>query len=151
MEPCFIVLHILLLHLQISGEFAKVKDAVYNVTSRLRDNLFSSSLQNAGTRSTSSVLADTSPYGRLRDSASVGLPSSVGVSHTVSGHPTITQSIDHTGLSRSLDRPPSPRLWTSQVESLSHPLTHKKYFYIKIFSGLYSYNSLLIVGFDCRQ
>ncbi|XP_031261613.1 KH domain-containing protein HEN4 isoform X2 [Pistacia vera] len=106
---------------QISGEFAKVKDAVYNVTGRLRDNLFSSSLNNAGIRSTNSVLADTSPYGRLREPASFGLPSSVGVSHSVSRHPTLTQSMDHIGFSCSLDCPPSPRLWASQAVSGVHP------------------------------
>ncbi|XP_058007269.1 KH domain-containing protein HEN4 isoform X2 [Hevea brasiliensis] len=51
---------------QISGEFKNVKDAIYHVTGRLRDNLFSSSLTIPGTRSTS-VITETSPYGRLRE------------------------------------------------------------------------------------
>ncbi|XP_044489866.1 KH domain-containing protein HEN4 isoform X2 [Mangifera indica] len=106
---------------QISGEFLKVIDAVYNVTGRLRDNLFSSSLNNAGTRNTSSVLADTSPYGRLREAAAVGLPSSVGVSHSGNRHPILTQSMDHIGFSHSLDRPSSPRLWASQAVTGAYP------------------------------
>ncbi|CAK8530346.1 unnamed protein product [Lathyrus sativus] len=52
---------------QISGEFSNVQDALYNATGRLRDNLFGDTQNSAGTRSLSSVQADTSPYGRLRD------------------------------------------------------------------------------------
>ncbi|TXG54042.1 hypothetical protein EZV62_019298 [Acer yangbiense] len=84
---------------QISGEFSKVKDAVYNVSGRLRDNLSPSTQSNAGTRSSSSVLTETSPYGRLRDPVPVGIYSSVGVSHSLSRH----TPMDHLGLSHSLD------------------------------------------------
>uniref|UniRef100_A0A2P2KR28 Uncharacterized protein MANES_10G097500 n=1 Tax=Rhizophora mucronata TaxID=61149 RepID=A0A2P2KR28_RHIMU len=52
---------------QVSGDVMQVKDAIYHITGRLRVNLFISTLGN-GTRSTSSVLTETSPYGRLRDS-----------------------------------------------------------------------------------
>ncbi|WJX22081.1 hypothetical protein P8452_11423 [Trifolium repens] len=52
---------------QISGEFSNVQDALYNATGRLRDNLFGGTQNSAGTSSLSSVRADTSPYGRLRD------------------------------------------------------------------------------------
>lgn len=178
-----------------------VKDAIYHVTGRLRDNLFSSILSTPGTRTASSVLTETSHYGRLReslrdpvrdalrdpvrdilrdpvrdtlrdplgdtlrdplrdtlrdplrdtlslrdplrdtlrdplrdalrdplreslreparDTAPLTLQSSVGVSHSLSRHTTLTQSMDHLGLSQSLNRPPSPRLWASQVKSPS--------------------------------
>ncbi|KAL5857463.1 hypothetical protein ACOSQ3_004921 [Xanthoceras sorbifolium] len=95
---------------QISGEFSKVKDAVYNVTGRLRDNLFPSTQSSAGTRSSSSVLTETSPYGRLRDPVPVGMHSSVGISHSLGQH----TPMDHLGLSHNLDRPLSPKLWASQ-------------------------------------
>ncbi|KAK2662868.1 hypothetical protein Ddye_001442 [Dipteronia dyeriana] len=98
---------------QISGELSKVKDAVYNVSGRLRENLSPSTQSNAGTRSNSSVLTETSPYGRLRDPVPVGMHSSVGVSHSLSRH----TPMDHLGLSHSLDRPLSPRLWASQTVS----------------------------------
>lgn len=52
---------------QISGEFSNVQDALYNATGRLRDNLFGGTQNSTGTRSLSSVRADTSPYGRLTD------------------------------------------------------------------------------------
>ncbi|CAI8591363.1 unnamed protein product [Vicia faba] len=52
---------------QISGKFQNVQDALFNATGRLRDNLFGGTQNSAGTRSLSSVEADTSPYGRLRD------------------------------------------------------------------------------------
>ncbi|KAK3185186.1 hypothetical protein Dsin_032472 [Dipteronia sinensis] len=98
---------------QISGEFSRVKDAVYNVSGRLRDNLSPSTQSNAGTRSSSFVLAETSPYGRLRDPVPVGMHSSVGVSHSLSR----LTPMDHLGHSHSLDHPPSPRLWASQTVS----------------------------------
>ncbi|KAK9287451.1 hypothetical protein L1049_015872 [Liquidambar formosana] len=101
---------------QISGEFVNVQDAVYHVTGRLRDNLFPSKpLNDAGTRSGSSVITEISPYGRVRDPASLGLQSSVGISHSLNRHTSLTQSMDHLGLSRNLDHPTSPRSWASQT------------------------------------
>ncbi|KAJ7968311.1 KH domain-containing protein family [Quillaja saponaria] len=97
---------------QISGEFPNVQDALYHATGRLRDNIFASMQNTAGTRS-SSVLTDTSSYGRLRDPAPLGKEQAVGVSHGLSRH-TPTQSMDHLGIYRNLDHPPSPRLWSTQ-------------------------------------
>ncbi|KAI8532399.1 hypothetical protein RHMOL_Rhmol11G0212300 [Rhododendron molle] len=100
---------------QITGEFVNVRDALYNVTSRLRDNLFSSRITNgAGTRSSSSVVTEASPYGRARDPSSLGLPKSVGVSHNFNVH-SVTHSMNQLGLSHHNDRPSSPRLWESQT------------------------------------
>ncbi|ONH90713.1 hypothetical protein PRUPE_8G070900 [Prunus persica] len=103
---------------QISGDFSSVQDALYNITGRLRDNLFSSTVNNSGRRSSSSMLTDTSPYGRLRDPTPIGFQpsSSVGINHGLSRHTTLTQSMDHLGLSHSLDHPSSsPRPWASQM------------------------------------
>jgi len=44
-----------------------VKDSIYHITGRLRDNLFSSILGTPGARSSSSVLAETSTYVRSMD------------------------------------------------------------------------------------
>ncbi|KAJ9159207.1 hypothetical protein P3X46_024729 [Hevea brasiliensis] len=183
---------------QISGEFMNVKDAIYHITGRLRDNLFSSTLSTPGMKSTS-VITEASPHGRLREPlrdtvrdglrdpfrdvlrdpirdtfgdtlrdpsrdmlrdplrdtlrdtlrdplrdmlrdplrdtssdplrdplrdtlqeklrhpAPVNLHSSVGLSHTLSRHTNLAQSMDHLGRSHSFDRPPSPRLWPSQT------------------------------------
>ena len=180
-----------------------VKDAIYHITGRLRDNLFSSMLSTPGARSNSSVLAETSPYVRLmdpvrdsswdpvrdslrdpvrdsswepvrdilrdperdplrdsfrdslretvrdplrepvrdlfrepvrelfrepvrdplrgpaRDAAPYILQPTAGNSHNLSRQTVIAQNMDHLGLSHSLDRPPSPRLWASQVFSPS--------------------------------
>ncbi|KAJ6917301.1 hypothetical protein NC652_019614 [Populus alba x Populus x berolinensis] len=52
---------------EILGDFLNVKDSIYHITGRLRDNLFSSILGTPGARSSSSVLAETSPYVRLMD------------------------------------------------------------------------------------
>jgi len=130
-----------------------VKDAIYHVTGRLRDNLFSGMLSTPGARSNSSVLAEISPYVKLmdpvrdsswepvrdplrdafrdplrepvrdplrepaRDSAPYIMQPTPGNSHNLSRQTVITQNMDHLGLSHSLDRPPSPRLWASQVFS----------------------------------
>ena len=164
-----------------------VKDSIYHVTGRLRDNLFSSIPGTPGARNSSSVLAETSPYVRLmdpvrdsswepvrdilrdpvrdplrdsfrdssretvrdplrepvrdlfrepvrelfrepvrdplrgpaRDAAPYILQPTAGNSHNLSRQTVIAQNMDHLGLSHSLDRPPSPRLWASQVFSPS--------------------------------
>nr|KYP63080.1 KH domain-containing protein At4g18375 family [Cajanus cajan] len=97
---------------QISGDFSSVQDALYNATGRLRDNLFASTQNSAGTRSLSSVRVDTSPYGRPQDVVPHGSQSLAATSHSMSRH-TFAQGIDHLALSRSLDRPASPGLWMS--------------------------------------
>ncbi|KAH8484149.1 hypothetical protein H0E87_028539 [Populus deltoides] len=163
---------------EISGDFVNVKDAIYHVTGRLRDNLFSGMLSTPGARSNSSVLAEISPYVKsvdpvrdslrdsswepvrdilrepvrdplrdafrdslretvrdplrepvrdlfrepvrdplrepARDSAPYIMQPRAGNSHNLSRQTVITQNMDHLGLSHSLDRPPSPRLWASQ-------------------------------------
>ncbi|RDX77738.1 RNA-binding KH domain-containing protein RCF3, partial [Mucuna pruriens] len=72
---------------QISGEFLNVQDALYNATGRLRDHFFVSSQNSGGTRRlSSSVLADTSHPGRLRDPVPVGHQPVVPVSHSLNRH-----------------------------------------------------------------
>jgi hypothetical protein len=140
-----------------------VQDALYNVTGRLRDNLFSSTQNNLGTRSSSSVLTDTSPYGRLRDPPPLGSHPSVGVSHGLSRHTTFTQStdpsvavshslsrhtinpsIDNLGISHGFDRPPSPRFWPLQVISIDLSLSLSLSLSLLILP-------LLMDVFDCSQ
>ncbi|XP_028772088.1 KH domain-containing protein HEN4 [Neltuma alba] len=89
---------------QISGVFSNVQDALYNATGRLRDNLFASTQNVAGTRSISAV-SHTSPYVRLGDSAPLGGQPGSGISHNQTRH-TFSQSIDHPGLPRNSDCPP---------------------------------------------
>ncbi|PRQ24476.1 putative K domain-containing protein [Rosa chinensis] len=102
---------------QVSRNFSSVQDALYNITGRLRDNLFSNTVNNSGRRNSSAVLTDTNPYGRLRDPGPTGFQpsSSVGVTHGLGRHTTLTQSMDHLGLSHNLDHPSSPRPWASQM------------------------------------
>lgn len=103
----------------ISGDFSSVQDALYNATGRLRDHFLSSTISSAGTRSVSSLLTGTSPYERMRDPAPLGINVSppIGVNNSISRHTTLNQSLDHLGLSHTLERPPSPRPWTSQMVS----------------------------------
>ncbi|XP_050365807.1 KH domain-containing protein HEN4 isoform X2 [Argentina anserina] len=102
---------------QVSGDFSNVQDALYNITGRLRDNLFSSTVNNSGRRKSSTVVSDSGPYGRLSNPAPIGfqLSSSVGVTHSFSRHITLSQSMDHLELSHNLDHPSSPRPWASQM------------------------------------
>lgn len=66
----------------------------------------------------SSVLAETSPYGRLKDPVALGLDTSPGISPGLSRYTTLTPSTDQLGLRHHLDHPSPPRIWTSQVCSL---------------------------------
>ena len=91
-----------------------MQDALYNATGRLRDNLFASMQNSAGTRSVTSVLADTSPYSGMRDPVPVGRQSTIDVSHNLGRH-NLAQNMDHIGLCRNLDRPTSPGLWAPKV------------------------------------
>ncbi|CAJ1961354.1 unnamed protein product [Sphenostylis stenocarpa] len=105
---------------QISGEFSSVQDALYNATGRLRDNLFASTENSAGTRSFSSMQVDNSPYGRLQDVVPLGSQLPAAISHSLTRH-TFAHGIDHLALSRSLDRPSSPGLWTRNLDRPSSP------------------------------
>lgn len=102
--------------MQISGEFSSVQDALYNVTGRLRDNILPSSILSATvSRSSSSLLAETSPFGRIKDPAPLGLDS-LGLSTSYSRHPIASQSTtDHVGTIHGLDNSLSPSLWESPV------------------------------------
>ncbi|XP_004290406.1 PREDICTED: poly(rC)-binding protein 3-like [Fragaria vesca subsp. vesca] len=104
-------------NLQFQEYFSNVQDALYNITGRLRDNLFSSGVNNLGRRNSSAVLTDSNPYGRLRDPAPIVFQptSSTGVTHGLGRHTTLSQSMDHLGLSHNLDHPSSPKPWASHM------------------------------------
>ncbi|KAK7328088.1 hypothetical protein VNO77_22184 [Canavalia gladiata] len=97
---------------QISGEFPNVQDALYNATGRLRDNLFVGTQNSAGTRTLPSLRVDTSPYGRQRDVVPLGSHPATATSYSLSSRHSFAQGIDHFSLSRNLERPSSPGLWT---------------------------------------
>lgn len=105
---------------QISGDFSSVQDALYNATGRLRDNLFASTENSAGTRSLSSLRVDNSPYGRLHDVVPLGSQLPAVTSHSLNRH-TFSRDIDHLAHSRSLDRPSSPGLWTRNLDRPPSP------------------------------
>ncbi|XAR53015.1 hypothetical protein NMG60_11021393 [Bertholletia excelsa] len=100
---------------QITGEIVNVRDALYNVTGRLRDNSFPNRLPNdAGTRSISSVITDRSMYDRAKDASFLRLQTPFSVSYNLNRHAALTESMDHLAQSNRYDQPPSPRLWASQ-------------------------------------
>lgn len=78
----------------MTGEFVKVRDALYSVTGRLRNNIFSSITSNGpGTRST---------YAQ-------------GNGYHSNENTNLTQSMDSLKLSSSIDHPPAPGKWQSPV------------------------------------
>ncbi|XP_042507348.1 KH domain-containing protein HEN4-like isoform X2 [Macadamia integrifolia] len=107
---------------QIIGEFRNVQDGLLLVSGRLRDNLFPTELsQSSVVGSYSSAIPEISPYGRVREPTPPRMYPSVALSHNIDRKSSLTHSIDHLGLSHSLDRPPSPRLWTSQTVGGGNP------------------------------
>ncbi|KVH93381.1 K Homology domain-containing protein [Cynara cardunculus var. scolymus] len=85
----------------MTGDFVSVRDALYSVTGRLRNNLFSSKTSNGpGTRGT---------YARGNNYPPSGLPSDQ--------HTTLTQSMDSLKLSNVVDRPPTPGQWQAQISA----------------------------------
>lgn len=104
---------------QIVGDFRSVEDAVYNVTVRLRDNIFpNKTLNGPGPGSYSfSTAPDVDPYARLREPISPVQYPSFGLPRNTDRQNTYTQGMDHLGFSHSLDRPRSPPLWPPQTLS----------------------------------
>ncbi|KAK8568296.1 hypothetical protein V6N12_006850 [Hibiscus sabdariffa] len=107
---------------QISGGYMNVKDAMYHVTGKLRDYLFSTSLKTAGAKSSSSVLIETSPYERLLDNSPLELQASSGFSHSLNRNTSLVMdSTNPFGYSYSSDRPRSAGLWTSEMATGLNP------------------------------
>lgn len=92
---------------QIAGQFVCVQDALYNVTSRLRDNLFPVRIANgAGIRSSSAMATEMSHYGIARDPSSIGSYKSIGVSNNLNRHSSVTPSTDHFGFYHNYEHHP---------------------------------------------
>lgn len=85
------------------GELGNVRNALCNVTRRLRDQV----------RTTKMHLSFKND--RIRDSSQLGFHPPIGAPQSLNQHNTLTQSMENLGISQSVDRPPSPRLQTSQV------------------------------------
>ncbi|GMI88333.1 HUA ENHANCER 4 [Hibiscus trionum] len=108
--------------IQISGVYTNVKDAMYHVTGKLRDNLFSTSLKTAGAKSSSSVLIETSHYERLMDNSPLELQASGNFSHSLCRNTSLVMdSTNPFGHSYSSDCPRSAGLWTSEMATGLNP------------------------------
>eukprot|EP00262_Sarcandra_glabra_P007535 TRINITY_DN20408_c0_g1_i1.p1 TRINITY_DN20408_c0_g1~~TRINITY_DN20408_c0_g1_i1.p1 ORF type:complete len:661 (+),score=100.99 TRINITY_DN20408_c0_g1_i1:135-2117(+) len=106
---------------QINGEFGNVQDALFHVTSRLRDNIFPAKMLNgAGAGIYASTMPEFPSYGRGRDPLSPGLYPSMGLPLNFDRQTTLAQSMDHLGLSRNIDHPSPPRLWASQTVGIGN-------------------------------
>ncbi|XP_010444372.1 PREDICTED: KH domain-containing protein HEN4-like [Camelina sativa] len=72
---------------QIAGEFPNVREAIFHITSRLRDSFLSNSMKNSVTKS-SSTLTTERIYHRQSDN-----PMSIGSHQSVSNPPTISSNL----------------------------------------------------------
>lgn len=106
--------------LKMTGEFVNVRDALYSVTGRLRNNLFSSKMSNGpGNRSTNAR----------------------GNGYHSSGHTNLTKSMDGLKLSSNIDRPPTSAQWQPTV---------KLYFSFLLFCYLSILSCLHLLRIYCR-
>ncbi|XP_011087956.1 KH domain-containing protein HEN4 isoform X2 [Sesamum indicum] len=93
--------------LQITGEFLNVQDALYKVTDRLRSNMFSIRMSTgSGNRNFSRT--ENSAFGRVRDPPPFGSQFSVGGSDNLNDLKSLSESMDHLGISNNIDQPSSP-------------------------------------------
>lgn len=106
-----------------------VRDALFLVTSRLRDNMLpTKAIDGAGAAGIyHSTLPESASYGRIREPTSPVSYSSLGLSHMLDRPTSLAHSMDHLGLSHNIDRPPSPRLWSSQVNISLYSISHSHY------------------------
>ncbi|VVB17990.1 unnamed protein product [Arabis nemorensis] len=73
---------------QISGEFPNVREAVFHVTSRIRDSLFSNLMKKSVTKSNSTLVTERMYHGQSDTPLSVG-------SHQAFSHPPSISSTQH--------------------------------------------------------
>ncbi|KAG6406749.1 hypothetical protein SASPL_134358 [Salvia splendens] len=102
--------------LQITGEFANVQDALYKVTGRLRDNMFSNRMLN-GNRNRNYSRTDNDAYGIVRNRPAYGSHQSLADSDKTNEHKSLTQSMDHLAISNNNDRLLTPSSFTSMALS----------------------------------
>ncbi|PIN18651.1 PolyC-binding proteins alphaCP-1 [Handroanthus impetiginosus] len=102
--------------LQITGEFVNVQDALYKVTARLRDNIFSNKMSTGG-GNRNFWRIENSSYGRVRDPPRFESHLSPGIPDNLNEHKSLTLSMDNLGISNNMDRPPSPRSLASMIIS----------------------------------
>ncbi|KAL9244782.1 hypothetical protein vseg_018509 [Gypsophila vaccaria] len=90
---------------EITGQFVKIQDAVFQVTSRLRSNLFPSNLTSVPESQTSSVAAEASRYERVRE-LPIGVHHSFVTSQPIDGLSSTRQGLDSLHNRQRLDHPP---------------------------------------------
>ncbi|KAL1534386.1 KH domain-containing protein HEN4-like [Salvia divinorum] len=98
--------------LQITGEFANVQDALYKVSGRLRDNMFSNRMLN-GNRNRNYSRTENDAYVIVRNRPAYGSHQSLADSDKTNEHKSLTQSLDHLAISSNNDRLLTPSSFTS--------------------------------------
>ncbi|KAI4367169.1 hypothetical protein MLD38_022937 [Melastoma candidum] len=100
---------------EISGEFPNVQEALYTITSRLRDNLIPGPSNVIDSRIVSSLSAETSLYGRLNDPVPIGFNPSTVLPPFLSRH--AAPPLDNDGLLCHPSHSQSKRPWESSCFS----------------------------------
>ncbi|XP_059624116.1 KH domain-containing protein HEN4-like isoform X2 [Cornus florida] len=102
----------------ITGEFGNVRSAIFQVTARLRNNLFSSKVfDGAGARDDSnSAISDLSPNGKGEENTSSGLDHPSGLA-PFDDKRALTQRMGHPGVLHNLTCPPSTKFLSTQIKS----------------------------------
>ncbi|KAK9677400.1 hypothetical protein RND81_11G140800 [Saponaria officinalis] len=100
---------------EITGQFVKIQDAVYQVTSRLRSNLFASNMTSVPESQTNfSVPPDVNRYERVRN-LPIGMHHSIAASERMDGLSTMRHGLDSMHNRQRLDNPPWAGSQTSEV------------------------------------
>ncbi|KAK9077164.1 hypothetical protein SSX86_005500 [Deinandra increscens subsp. villosa] len=84
----------------MTGEFVNVRDALYSVTGRLRNHLFTNGFKT---------------YGRRNGQPPFEMHSSLPTNHVNQQHATLTQSMGNLRLFNNVERPSSSGAWQSQA------------------------------------
>lgn len=103
---------------QISGQFVNIQDALYHVTSRLRNNLFTSKTTNTSGSGNGKLISDTTIHGSVRDMTPSSLHHSSMTSMSINGQATLRQGLDPSLRPHVSEHSPSVGLRTSEVRDL---------------------------------
>ncbi|KAG8368594.1 hypothetical protein BUALT_Bualt15G0061700 [Buddleja alternifolia] len=99
--------------LEINGEFVNVRDALYKVTSRLRDHMFWIKMSN-GNGNRDPMGTENHSYGSVRDITPIGSHLSNSILDNLNEQKSLTEGMHRLGISNNIDQAAT----TSSLESL---------------------------------
>ncbi|KAG8368593.1 hypothetical protein BUALT_Bualt15G0061600 [Buddleja alternifolia] len=107
--------------LQITGEFVNVRNALYEVTGRLRDHMFWIKMSNEnGNRDPMGT--ENRSYGSVRDTTPIGSHLSNSILDNLDEQKSLTEGMDRQGISNNIDQAATP----SSLESLTNSRVNRE-------------------------